>query len=106
MRTALYDDTCRGCGDSIAKGDEFHWTQADGPRCVDCGPAQPDEKRGAATGMEDAPGYVRVLEERIEALEKKQADDVFALVYRIDLLTGWAIDLSRQLDVPEPKLPE
>lgn len=109
MRGALYNDTCRGCGDAIAKGDEIHWTQADGPRCTDCGPAQPDEKRGAATGIEDAPGYVRVLSDRIDAQDKKIEELEGRLTTQYGdfvALQAWAVKLSADLDVPGPEVPE
>ena len=104
---ASFKDTCRGCGERVDVGDEIHWNPDDGPRCEDCGPA-PDEPRGAVTGLEDAPGYVRVLEKRIDKLEAKNAD----LESKIDkqyedktALEMWAKKLSAELDVPGPEMP-
>ncbi len=98
---AKFNDTCRGCGDAIAAGDLITWTADGGPRCADCGPAAPDERRGAATASEDAPGYVRALERRVAALETT----VSAMGGDVAELYAWAATLARDLGVPPPRSP-
>lgn len=102
MIRASYKDDCRDCGERIDIGDEIHWNPDDGPRCEDCGPAQPDERRGAATSMEDAPGYVQVLAKRLDDLEEKQS----AQYADVAALQAWAEKLSAELGVDGPEVPE
>ena len=99
---AQFNGSCRECGDGIVSGEEAHYAHGV-LTCLDCGPADADAHRGSATGMEDAPGYVRVLEKRIEALEKKATEDVMALARRLDSLAAWAHDISVALGVQPPK---
>lgn len=102
---AQYNGYCRECGDGIAKGDEAHYAESV-LTCLDCGPATPDARRGAAAGFEDAPGYVRVLAKRVEAAEAK-AESLEGMVNRqaADLirLQEWAAKLSAELGVDAPE---
>ncbi len=98
---AQFNGSCRECGAGIESGEEAHYAHGV-LTCLDCGPADADAHRGSATGMEDAPGYVRVLEKRIDALEEKHAHDILAVMKRMDALFGWANGLSTELDIPAP----
>ena len=102
---ASYKSSCVGCGDRIDIGDEIFWVPDGGARCEDCGP-HTSEPRGAATGLEDAPGYVRVLEQRIAKLESANAE----LSAKIDkqyedrcALQVWAVALAADLGVAPPE---
>lgn len=103
---AKYPDTCFGCGEAVIPGQEVHWDAAQGVRCTDCGPAHPDEKRGAATAAEDVPGYVVNLRVRVEMMEAqlKRIDEQLAELRCGDvaLLLHWALKLSDELGIEAP----
>ena len=104
--TASHKDTCVGCGERIDIGEEIHWEPDDGARCLDCGP-HTGEPKGAATGMEDAPGYVRVLGKRIDKLETRQQELDLAIgqAQRVMFkLTEWAVKLSAELEINPPEV--
>lgn len=103
---SLYNDTCRGCGDRITKGDSIHWSAGGGPRCLDCGPERPDEARGAATAMEDAPGYVRMLKQEIDKLETTMNQRLSTLRTDIYEIARWARGISEDLGVRGPDVGE
>ena len=101
---AQFNGFCRDCGDGVHQGDEAHY--AEGVlTCMDCGPWTPGESTGAATGLEDAPGYVRKLAERIERNESRIASlqmTVGKQQQEIDGLRAWACGLSTELGIPAP----
>lgn len=96
---ARFDSECAGCGDPIAKGDQIHWRPGEPARCVACGPPAPDERRGAKTADEDAPGYVVALQRTLDELAR-QLDRANR---RLDALEAWACGISDDLNQPPPK---
>lgn len=106
---ARFPGTCRGCGDAIAKGDEIYWSPDDGERCLDCGPAQPDERRGSATADEDMPGYVRDLRKRITAAHDAAdnlARSVLLLTSKVEHAIKCCEAIASELDIELPELAE
>ena len=99
---ASHKGDCVGCGDRIDIGDEIFWVSGGGARCEDCGPHN-SEPSGSATGMEDAPGYVRVLEKRIARLEERREHELLVVMRRIDVLFTWATALAVELAVDPPR---
>lgn len=103
---AQHDDHCIACGRKTRAGEEVHWRRGQGVRCLDCGPDAP--ARGS-TGLEDAPGYVRALAKRLDAVEARcneleqqnnaQAADAIQL-------RAWADRLSKELGVDLPEMAE
>lgn len=99
---AKFDSTCRGCDEAITAGDPITWTAEGGPRCEACGPHQPDEARGPKTASEDAPGYVRVLARRCDALAKRLDGAAAALRY----FQAWAERVGEDLNIAGPECEE
>lgn len=98
---AQFDSDCRGCGERIAKGDRIFSVEGI-THCEECGVPQGDERRGSATDMEDAPGYVRVLAKRLDVLEQtveRQGKELASI-------HEWARGLSVELGVKTPAVLE
>lgn len=99
---ASFTDLCRGCGDPIAVGDEINWTPDGGPRCLDCGPEQPDERRGPKSAAEDETGAERTKRQHAESIEAR----VRELEIECAALRSWANDIASELNHHPPAAPE